>query len=101
MSKKFATLAVRAIFVVFFTTLIRKHLFFGLNQQYFISPGVNFLYLEVVEHHCIQLYARKLTFTVTEFYKNVELLFHDFCAQLFGLKKVGKIWESRIVLNFL
>jgi hypothetical protein len=35
----------------------------------------------------------------TEHYKKVELPFHDFCAQLFFLKKVKKSLASRIALN--
>jgi hypothetical protein len=45
--------------------------------------GVDFLYLEVVECRCTQI---KTTFTVHRALQKSELLCHDFCAKLLGLK---------------
>ncbi len=46
-------------------------------------------------------WQENLPFTVHRALSKVEILFHDFCAQLFSLKKAGKSWASRIALNSL
>ena len=63
----------------------------GIQLPQNTRKGVNVLYLEVAEHHCAQLFEQKINFYSPQSFPKIELLFHDFCAQLIFLKKVGKV----------
>jgi hypothetical protein len=61
-----------------------------------VNSEVNFLYLEAIEHLCAQPFDMKIYLSDPKSSTKSLAYFYDFCAQLFGLKKLEKVGRQKL-----